>query len=150
MKLEAQWITGFVDAKGYFYVKINNDYRITKNYQILPEFCIVQHKKDTQVLHALKRYFNCGIIRKSYDNQVTYLVKNIEHLLQRIIPFFELHHLKTKKRIDFQKFRRIMLKIKQGIHLTNEGIEEIQSIVSQMSQLKQTKIESNAIGNNSD
>ena len=59
------------------------------------------------------------------------------------------HLLKTKKRVDFQKFRKILLKIQRGDHLTVDGIEEIREIINQMNRL-QTKIESDSFGNKRD
>ena len=37
MKLDAQWITGFVDGEGCFHVGINPHRETTTGYQVLPE-----------------------------------------------------------------------------------------------------------------
>jgi hypothetical protein len=34
-------------------------------YQIMPEFTIVQHKRDLELLYAIKDYFNCGIVQSN-------------------------------------------------------------------------------------
>ncbi len=136
MKLEAQWITGFVDGEGCFHVGINKNSEMTAGYQVLPEFTVVQHERDIQVLHALKSYFDCGVVRKNHGDRMAYRVRGIEHLQERIIPFFEKHSLKTKKRMDFEKFRRVLLKMKEGVHLKPEGVEEIQRIKEQMNRGK--------------
>ncbi len=132
MKLEAQWITGFVDGEGCFHVGINKSSDMTIGFQVLPEFTVVQHQRDVQVLHALKAYFNCGVVRTNHGDRMAYRVRGLEHLLEIIVPFFEKYELKTKKRIDFIKFRHILLKMKDGKHLTLEGLEEIRSIKEQM------------------
>ena len=132
MKLEAQWIAGFVDGEGCFHVGINKHPEMTAGFQILPEFTVVQHKRDIQILHALKSYFGCGVVRTNHGDRMAYRVRSIDHLLEKIIPFFEVHELKTKKRVDFQKFRRILLKIQKGDHLTVQGVEEIRAIKDQM------------------
>ncbi len=132
MQLEAQWITGFVDGEGCFHVGINPHPDMKVGYQVLPEFTVVQHERDVQILHALKAYFGCGVVRRNHGDRMAYRVRGKEHLLQRIIPFFEKHPLKSKKRVDFAKFRRILLRIEAGDHLTEEGIEEIRRIRSQM------------------
>lgn len=136
MELEAQWIVGFVDGEGCFHVSINPHDEMTIGYQVLPEFTVVQHERDVQILYALKSYFGCGVVRKNHGNRMAYRVRGIAHLMERIVPFFEKHLLKTKKRIDFMKFRRILLKIQSGDHLTNEGIEEIRAIKEQMNRCK--------------
>ena len=132
MKLDAQWITGFVDGEGCFHVGINPHKEMTTGYQVLPEFTVVQHKRDVQILYALKDYFSCGVVRTNHGDRMAYRVRGIKHLLEHIIPFFIKHPLKSKKNVDFKKFRKILLKIETGDHLTHEGIEEIRCIAKQM------------------
>jgi len=132
MDLEAQWITGFVDGEGCFHVGINEHSDMKAGFQVLPEFTVVQHERDAGVLHALKAHFGCGVVRRNHGDRMAYRVRGQEHLLHRIIPFFEKHPLKTKKRTDFEKFRRILRLMEQGVHLTSDGVEEIRRIASQM------------------
>ena len=132
MNLEPQWIVGFVDGEGCFHVGINAHSEMKAGYQVLPEFTVVQHERDVQVLHALKAHFGCGVVRTNHGDRKAYRVRGQEHLLQRIIPFFEKHPLKTKKRADFEKFRRILRLMETGVHLTSDGVEEIRRIASQM------------------
>lgn len=136
MNLEAQWIVGFVDGEGCFHVSINRHLEMTAGFQVLPEFTVVQHEKDVQVLHAIKAYFNCGVIRRNHGDRMAYRVRGLEHLSQKIIPFFEQHTLRTKKQVDFMKFRQVLLKIQVGDHLTAQGIEEIREINEQMNRGK--------------
>ena len=149
MQLEAQWIVGFVDGEGCFHVSVNRNKEMSQGYQVLPEFTVVQHKRDIQVLYALKAYFGCGVVRKNHGDRMAYRVRELKHLMEIIIPFFEKHSLKTKKRVDFQKFRKVLLKMQKDEHLTSAGIEEIRNLKKQMNRL-QTKIESDCIGNNID
>ena len=132
MNLEPQWIVGFVDGEGCFHVGINEHAEMKVGYQVLPEFTVVQHKRDVQTLHALKAYFGCGVVRSNHGDRLAYRVRGKEHLLERIIPFFEQHQLKTKKRVDFQKFRKIVRMMAEDRHLTSEGIEDIRRIKDQM------------------
>ena len=132
MNLEAQWIAGFVDGEGCFHVGINKHSDMKAGYQVLPEFTVVQHKRDVQILHALKAYFGCGVVRSNHGDRMAYRVRSQKHLLERIIPFFEKHPLKTKKGIDFRKFRKVLLIMEAGEHLTVEGIDKIRKITSEM------------------
>ena len=132
MKLEAQWIVGFVDGEGCFHVGIDPHKEMTTGYQVLPEFTVVQHKRDIKVLHALKSYFDCGVVRTNHGDRMAYRVRGIKHLIEIINPFFMIHSLKTEKNIDFKKFRHILLEMEKGNHLTSEGVEEIRRIASQM------------------
>ena len=51
---------------------------------------------------------------------------------ERIVPLLEKHPLKSKKRVDFARFRKILHLIKQAKHLQAEGIQEIREIASVM------------------
>src|SRR2546430_5287330 len=104
-KLEAQWGVGFVDGEGCFYVGINPHPEMSCQYQVLPEFTVVQHQRDVQLLHALKRFFGCGVVRHNHGDRMAYRVRGLNHLTERIVPFFEKHSLKSRKRVDFARFR---------------------------------------------
>ena len=132
MKLDSQWITGFVDGEGCFHVGINPHPGMKTGFQVLPEFTVVQHERDVQVLHAMKSHFGCGVVRKNHGDRMAYRVRSIEHLLSNIVPFFVKHPLKTRKRIAFEKFRRILLLMEAGEHLTEEGVDRIRQIAGQM------------------
>ena len=131
-RLEAQWVVGFVDGEGCFHVGINPHPEMTVGYQVLPEFTVVQHEANVHLLYALKKFFGCGVVRKNHADRMAYRVRNAQHLRQRIIPFFEKHPLKSRKRQDFIKFRRILLMMERGEHLTAEGVERIRVIASKM------------------
>jgi hypothetical protein len=132
MKLDAQWITGFVDGEGCFHVGVNPHPEMSVGVQVLPEFTVVQHERDVQVLHALKDYFGCGVVRTNHGDRMAFRVRSVKHLLQYIVPFFVKHPLKTRKNVDFLKFRDVLLMMEAGNHLTSEGVERIRSIASQM------------------
>ena len=132
MKLEAQWVVGFTDGEGCFHVGINPHTEMTCGYQVLPEFTVVQHERDVQILHALKGYFGCGVVRKNHGDRMAYRVRSQEHLTRIILPFFMKHPLKTKKNVDFLKFRDVLLMMEKGSHLTADGVEAIRAIAAQM------------------
>ena len=132
MKLDAQWIVGFTDGEGCFFIGINSHPEMTAKYQVLPEFTVVQHKRDIQLLHALKDYFGCGVVRTNHGDRMAYRVRDLKHLCEKILPFFEKHELKTKKRQDFLKFRDVIHLMAKRAHLTPQGVEIIRSIASKM------------------
>ena len=132
MDLNAQWIVGFVDGEGCFHIGINQNQEMKLGVQVLPEFTVVQHQADEQVLHALKAYFGCGVVRKNHATRLSYRVRGHENLLHKILPFFEKHQLKTRKRVDFAKFRKVILLMQKGEHLTPEGLEKIRQIKTTM------------------
>ena len=131
-KLEAQWVVGFVDGEGCFFVGINRHPEMTSGFQVLPEFTVVQHQRDVQLLHALKEFFGCGVVRTNHAERMAYRVRSLDHLNERIVPFFDQHPLKSKKRVDFAKFRKVLQLMTMGKHLTGEGIENIREIAASM------------------
>ena len=136
MDLNAQWVVGFVDGEGCFHIGINKNDTMKLGVQVLPEFTVVQHEVDEQVLYALKTYFKCGVVRKNHGTRLSYRVRGQENLLQRVIPFFEKHQLKTRKRVDFQKFRKVILMMEKGDHLSQDGLEKTRQIKATMNSTK--------------
>ena len=132
MTLTAEWITGFVDGEGCFHVGIARHADMGTGFQVLPEFTVVQHERDAQLLHAIKAFLGCGVVRKNHDDRMAYRVRDRGHLSQRIVPFFVEHPLRSQKRIDFEKFRRVLVMMDAGDHLTAQGLEAIREIVVRM------------------
>ena len=131
MKLNPFWVVGFVDGEGCFYVRINRNRTMKTGYQVLPEFRIVQHERDVQVLYALKKFFGCGVVCRNHDDRYELRIRKLD-CLKRVVEFFEKYPLKTKKNIDFKKFRRILLLMERGEHLTKEGLIKILEIAIEM------------------
>ena len=136
MELNAQWIVGFVDGEGCFHIGINQNQTMKLGVQVLPEFTVVQHEMDEQVLYALKSYFGCGVVRKNHGRRLSYRVRGHQNLLEKIIPFFEKHQLKTRKGVNFLKFRKVVRMMENQEHLSPEGLEKIKQIQQTMNSTK--------------
>ncbi len=124
MELSPDWVVGFVDGEGCFYVGINPHPEMKVGYQVLPEFRVVQHERDIQVLYALKRFFRCGVVRRNREDRYEFRIRKLSCLLE-VVEFFEKHPLKTKKNADFKKFARIVRWMAEGKHLEREGLIRI-------------------------
>jgi hypothetical protein len=136
MNLDAQWIVGFTDGEGCFHIGIATQPELTLGVQVLPEFVVVQHKRDVQVLHAIKQFFGCGVVRTNHGDRMCYRVRKSDHLVQIIIPFFEKHHLKTRKQQDFLVFRDVLRLMSQRLHLTPQGLERIRVLTGRLSEVE--------------
>lgn len=119
-KLNAQWIVGFVDGEGCFNLDVHLKSDMRWGLQMQPEFSVIQNEIDVQVLHALKDYFQCGTVgvnrQDKHGTRYHYRVKSVKDFHEKIRPFFEKHKLKTKKNIEFQRFRSIVKKMHDGYH----------------------------------
>lgn len=127
-RLETQWIVGFVDGEGWFHVERSEH----KEKQYLPSFHLFQHKRDIQILYRVKKFFQCGVVRHLKNNIWWYRVQDQKHLRNILVPFFETHPLKTKKQLDFLKFRQILLLMESKEHRNKKGFEKIQKIKKTM------------------
>lgn len=131
MELSPDWVVGFVDGEGCFHVSLNRHDEMTVGYQVLPEFVIVQHERDLQILYALKRFFGAGVVRKNHGDRQCLRIRNFEALV-KVCEFFQTHSLKTKKSVDFVKFRKIIHIMSCKRHLEIDGLIEIVDLASAM------------------
>ena len=122
---------GFVDGEGCFHVSVNRHPDLRVGYQVLAEFVVVQHQRDKAVLYALKRFFGHGVVRRNHEDRWALRIRSLPGLL-RVCEFFLAHPLKTTKNVEFRKFRRIVLLIEQGEHLTVPGLRKIVEIALAM------------------
>ncbi len=124
--LNPYYITGFVDGEGSFSISISPRNFKNVKWEIRPSFSISQHKKSRSILFKIKDYFQCGTIRPNRkDNTYKYEVRSVEELDKKIIPHFKKYPLQTDKKKDFEVFTSIIQIMKEGRHLTKEGLAEI-------------------------
>ncbi len=125
------YLAGFADGEGSFIVTLRQrkDYRL--NWKVSVAFNVAN--KDKVILSLFKRYLKCGSLRERPDGVWYYEVNNFRAIVENVIPFFErFRFLSAKKKKDFSKFKQIVEIIKNGEHLTKEGIEKILSLRNQM------------------
>src|SRR5262249_50607441 len=130
--LEAEWVTGFVDGEGCFHVGISSHPGMRMHCQVLPEFTVVQHERDVRLLRELSTFFGCGVVRKNHGDRAAYRVRKRSDLLRTIVPFFIEHRLQSRKRADFELFRRVLELMELDVHLTRSGVDRIRSLTARM------------------
>jgi hypothetical protein len=106
-RLDPRWVSGFVDGEGCFHVSINQVPKMTTGRQVLPEFRIVQHSRDEAILHRLRDFFGCGRIVVNRGMQKELRIRRLCDL-NRVVEFFSINQLQSKKRNDFEIFRDIL------------------------------------------
>ena len=130
-RLDPGWIVGFVDGEGCFHVAINRQPAMTLGWQVLPEFRVVQHRRDKRVLDSLQSYFGCGSVTVNNGDRMEFRVRGLESLT-KIVGFFEQHPLRTRKQNDFRKFAQVIRLMREGDHLTLEGLENVARLSLEM------------------
>jgi hypothetical protein len=125
------YLAGFSDGEGSFNVSFRprQDYKVPWKVSL----CFNVSQRDKVILALFKRYLQCGTLRMRQDGVWYYEVNNLNALWENVIPFFErFRFLSAKKKRDFSKFKKIAKLMREGRHLTEEGIREILKIRAQM------------------
>ena len=90
------------------------------------------HKKDALICNSLHSFFSVGNFRiqenKGRCSVAIYCVESITDLIDVIIPHFDKYPLLTKKRADFELFKKIVIMMKNKEHLNMEGLKQTISI----------------------
>ena len=130
-RLDAKWVVGFVDGEGCFHIGINRQPKMRMGWQVLPEFRLVQHCKDEQILKRVQLFFNCGSVGINNGDRMEFRVRGIKNLTE-IVEFFIQNPLHTKKEKDFEKFAQVIDLMRNGKHLTKSGLCEIAQLALEM------------------
>ena len=129
---EVGWyLAGFADGEGSFNVSFRprDDYRLPWKISL----CFNISQRDQVILAQFKRHLGCGTMRQRQDGVWYYEVNHLLPILQNVIPFFEhFQFLSAKKKRDFAKFKQLAELMREGQHLTREGVEQILAIRREM------------------
>jgi len=129
------WIRGFIEGEGCFQV-------ITQNRNVGLRFSLTQHIKDEELLKDIAIYLNIGRYYKSPTrNEGQYLITIFSDINNKLIPFLKEYPLLGVKQEDFLDFVKIAKLIESKTHLTDEGLDTIKLIQSNMNSKRITKEE---------
>jgi len=130
-RLSADWVVGFVDGEGCFFIGINRQPSMKIGWQVLPEFRVVQHQKDVAILERLQEFFGFGQITTNHGDRKELRIRGLKQLSE-VVAFFKARPLRTVKRLSFDCFAEVIDMMERGDHLTEEGLEQIRVIASRM------------------
>jgi len=130
-RLNAKWITGFVDGEGCFHISINKISKMTLGWQVLPEFRIVQHERDEYILKKLKLFFGFGNVVVNHGDRKEFRVRGLKNL-NKIVQFFKSNPLQTTKNKNFELFAKVIDLMNKKQHLTQNGLKKIANLTSKM------------------
>ncbi len=101
----SNWLAGFVDGEGCFYVNTRKSNDYSSGYQIILSLSISQHVRDELLLTKFIDYLGCGRIEKVSNRQeVRFIVSKISDILGKITPFFQSYPLHGRKVYGLQRF----------------------------------------------
>lgn len=87
-QISSQWLAGFIDAEGCFYILTAKSKLYKTGVSVQLQFTITQHSKDEKLMQKLKDYLKCGFIKYSKKQLlVTLYVTKISEIKNIIVPF---------------------------------------------------------------
>ena len=125
------YLAGFADGEGSF----NVSFRKRKDYAMpwKVSLCFNVSQKDKVILALFKRHLGCGTLRGREDGVWYFEVNNFNAIEESVIPFFDrFGFLSAKKKRDFSKFRQMARIIREGEHLSRQGIQALLDIRKDM------------------
>ena len=141
LSISPDYVTGFVDGEGCFCVVIGKQKTLKRRQCVQCVFEIEVREDDREILEAIRNVLGCGsIYRLEYKRYAKWRphaklkVSSIKEVLKHLIPFFDRHPLKAKKRKSYALFRHIAFMVAEKKHLTDRGFEEIVHLRKKMNQ----------------
>ena len=133
-KISNEYLSGFVDGEGCFYVGFGRRYDLPLKWQIITEFHLSQNPGGKNVLEEFSNRLNCGYVKlnhpgNSKDKSWVLVVKDRKDLREKIIPFFKKYPLHTSKRVELIIFENVLSVIEGKEHLVKEGFRKIVDLV---------------------
>ena len=135
------YLAGFADGEGCFYVGVHPTTNVTLGLQVIPEFHVSQNGERISVLRLFVEALGCGSIKKnaaanSRDKSYVLVVKRHCDLYEKVIPFFRRFPLRSEKHQEFLKFAQVVEMMHRKEHLTIEGLKRISEIAFSMNGAK--------------
>jgi hypothetical protein len=130
LELNPNWVAGFTDGEGCFWIKTKKASGSHKINFILG-FQVSQHNRDLLLMEKLVTFFKCGRLEE-VGSATSFIVTKLSFLTEIIIPFFKEYSILGSKSKDFKDWMKAVELVKNKTHLTPEGVEEILKIKSNM------------------
>ncbi len=135
-KISNEYLSGFVDGEGCFYVGFGRRQDLPLKWQVITEFHLSQNPGGKNVLEEFVNRLNCGYVKlnhpgSSKDKSWVLIVKDRKDLREKVIPFFKKYPLYTSKKVELSIFENVLTLIESKDHLTREGFRKIVDLVFQ-------------------
>lgn len=131
--LNNYFILGVIEGDGSFYVSL----RLNKKIRF--GFNIGTHINEIDLLYAIKRYLDCGVV----ENKVTwcrYIVEGNNDLRNRLMVLVDPVGLSGSKSINYDVFQKVMNLYINKEHQTPTGFLKIANLVYSLNEGKKRKL----------
>ena len=130
-KLNPYWVNGFICGDGSFFVAT----KINKNNNLLftPQLAITLLIRDKLLIAKIRQFFSGAgsVYIERKESIVTWKVYRLEEVLNTI-TYFEKYPLLGFKLHNYKIWKDIVFIIKDKAHLTTEGSQKIQELLSNL------------------
>ena len=136
--LNNAWLSGFIDAEGYFNADIVN-IKDNNSLNIHLKFTIDQ-KNELNILKKIKEKFNCGYI----EHNMWRFVLNANKNQCIVIDYLDKFKLKGIKNVNYIKFKRLWnkLNLKQNINIKSIKIERrLRNLVKTLNKIDEDRVQ---------
>ena len=125
-KLPGDYVAGFVDGEGCFYINFRRDVRHErKNKPVYfywdTGFAITLRGDDKDILEKIKISLNCGRLSFDKRGQVRYEVTDLNDLISKVVPFFDKYTLRAKKSLDYQLWKEALVILQKNRQVRVSG-----------------------------
>ena len=119
LRANPAFISGFTSGEGCFTAYLGIDTDLTWGLQPSCEFSITQNSGDLVLLEALNQFFNTkgGSVYDKKDGVHVFMVRNLNEINQKILPFFIEYPLVGTKSYEFEKFTQLASLILSKKHI---------------------------------
>jgi len=152
-KLPGDYIAGFIDGEGCFYLMYRSEIKRKRSKQVtyyrwLPYFAMTLREDDIAILKKIQNTLGCGNVyklKKRIGEQQAYFgIQHIDDLYRKVMPFFQKYQLRAKKRFDFElwcKALTILYRNKSNrARCSEEDHKALSAIREQMRQYKSKRL----------
>ncbi len=119
---------GFIDAEACFHVAIQKNQSMRLGVQVQLQFVIGQHIQDKALLERFIPFFGVGRVLQTSSYMAQYRIRGMDDLENSLFPYLTSYPLLSQKSIDYANFKLVHSFMRDGYHLTPEGLIEIRRI----------------------
>jgi hypothetical protein len=120
---DPQWIAGFTNGEGNFYVNIYKSTTHKTGYRVQLRFSLTQYDRDLKLIELIKKYLGAWIIEKDIKTSIVRLrISPFSDIKNIIIPLFDKNPLRGVKQLDYLDWYKVSNLMSEGQHLKPEGL----------------------------
>ncbi len=120
------YLSGYADGEGSFCVSFSPRSKLKTHIEVRPSFSVSQNGDRREVLDLFCDYFQCGTVRRNpSDKTYKYEIRNLDILIEKIIPHFERYPMLSSKQRDFEKFKLICGWMKKKKHVNSSTLVDV-------------------------